>query len=73
MPRVKNHSCAADKSAATGPQPVSLAEYIRISQESCRHGQCCRDQSALVRAYQQYVNDPQAPWNKIRRSRRSKR
>jgi len=50
----------------TGPQPVSFAEYVRVTQESCRHGQCCRDQAILAAAYEQYINDPAAPWNKNR-------
>jgi len=51
------------------PQPVSKQEYIRKSREMCRKGQCCNDPAMLDEAYEQYVNDPKAPWNKGRRRR----
>ena len=67
MSRSKKPLDTHDDRSKTGPQPISLADYIRTTQESCRHGQCCRDQTALVAAYEQYLNNPRAPWNKIRR------
>jgi len=70
MSRSKRPLGSSENDDAAGPKPVSLAEYIRGTQESCRHGECCRDQAALLAAYAQYVNDPGAPWNKKARSRR---
>jgi len=59
--------------APAGPKPISLAEYANEARESCRHGGCCRNEAMLVQAYEQYLNDPKAPWNKTRRSRRWER
>jgi hypothetical protein len=49
---------------------VSKDEYIRVTLESCRSDRCCREQALLDAAYEQYVNDPNAPWNAGCRSRR---
>jgi hypothetical protein len=48
-------------------QPVSREQYVRETQAACKDGRCCQDQAALDAAYEQYVNDPRAPWNKTRR------
>ena len=42
--------------------------YIQETLESCKDGRCCQDRAALDAAYEQYVIDPKAPWNKGRRS-----
>jgi hypothetical protein len=72
MSRSKKQSLG-DENHETSPKPVSFSEYVRVTQDSCRHGQCGRDQLALAAAYEQYVNNPAAPWNKNRREQPNRR
>jgi hypothetical protein len=49
--------------------PVTKEQYVRETRESCKDGRCCLDEGALEAAYEQYLNNPHAPWNKIRRAK----
>ena len=66
MPRSERRltSKQSRRPAISGPGPVSKEQYIQETLESCKDGRCCQDQAALDAAYEQYVNDPKAPWNK---------
>jgi hypothetical protein len=45
---------------------VTRGEYLRATLKACRNGRCCQDVALLEAAYAQYVNHPNAPWNKNR-------
>src|SRR4051794_34152977 len=46
-----------------------IGTHVASELDSQRHGRCCRDQAMLDAAYEQYVNDPKAPWNRTARNR----
>lgn len=58
------------KSRHSNHQPVSKSEYILATLASCRKSKCCQDRALIDAAYEQYVNDPRAPWNQQRHSNR---
>lgn len=58
-----------DPTTTPSRQPVSKETFVRETLEACRNGQCCSSQAMLDAAYEQYVNNPYAPWNKVRRRR----
>ena len=68
MSRTAKRATAANGTRAA-KAPVTKEAYIRETRDSCKSGECCRDQGALEAAYEQYVNNPRAPWNKIRRAK----
>jgi hypothetical protein len=69
MARTQKRGSATESDRPTGQRPVSKAVFVRETLESCRSGRCCRDQTMLDAAYEQYVNNPDAPWNRQRRRR----
>ncbi len=68
MSRTKKWRIAESELTTSDPAPISKEQYVRETRASCRHGGCCNNQAALDAAYEQYVNDPKAPWNKRRRA-----
>jgi len=57
----------ATDSRKSGKQ-VTRGEYLRATLKACRSGRCCQDVALLEASYAQYVNNPRAPWNKMRAS-----
>ena len=58
-----------DREERRSSTPVSQVEYERQTLAACRSGTCCREKALLDAAYEQYVNDPRAPWNRGRGKR----
>ncbi len=69
MSRAKKTPHSQRHDATGSPRPISQDEYVRETRASCKDGRCCSDQVALAAAYERYVNDPAAPWNKRRGGR----
>jgi len=69
MARTRKKDSAAESDRPTCPRPVSKTTFVRETLESCRNRRCCSDQGMLGAAYEQYVNNPNAPWNRQRRRR----
>jgi hypothetical protein len=65
----KRHPITEADRQVLSHKPVSKAVFIRETLQSCRSGQCCNNESVLNAAYEEYVNNPRAPWNKQRRFR----
>jgi hypothetical protein len=66
MARAKKERHFQRNGVSGSPRPISQEQYVRETRASCKDGRCCSDQAALVAAYERYVNDPRAPWNKGR-------